>query len=32
VGAGVISDVTKCAAGIAGIRYASVATAASMDG
>ena len=32
VGAGVISDVTKCAAGIAGIPYASVATAASMDG
>ena len=32
VGAGVISDITKCAAGIAGIPYASVATAASMDG
>jgi glycerol-1-phosphate dehydrogenase [NAD(P)+] len=32
VGAGVISDVTKCAAGIAGMAYASVATAASMDG
>ena len=32
VGAGVISDVTKCAAGIAGIAYASLATAASMDG
>jgi len=32
VGSGVISDVTKCAAGIAGIPYASVATAASMDG
>jgi glycerol-1-phosphate dehydrogenase [NAD(P)+] len=32
VGAGVISDVTKCAAGIAGVPCASVATAASMDG
>ena len=32
VGAGVICDVTKCAAGIAGVPYASVATAASMDG
>ena len=32
VGAGVISDITKCAAGIAGVPYACVATAASMDG
>ena len=32
VGAGVISDVTKCAAGIAGVPYASVATAARRSG
>jgi len=32
VGAGVVNDVTKYAAGLAGLSYVSVATAASMDG
>src|SRR5204863_1734941 len=32
VGAGVINDVTKYSAGLAGLSYVSVATAASMDG
>jgi glycerol-1-phosphate dehydrogenase [NAD(P)+] len=32
VGAGVINDVTKCAAELAGVPYISVVTAASMDG
>jgi len=32
VGSGVLNDLVKCAAGIAGVPYACVATAASVDG